>query len=713
MKKKRYRYTDREVSWLAFNARVLQEAEDPSVPLGARLDFLAIYSSNLDEFFRVRVASLRSLLRLGKKSAQKLDIEPAELLQIIHGIVNAQQTRFGEIFREGILPDLRRRGIHLLDETALTPARGAFLQRDFEQRIRPHLMPVILDGDKVPFLANRALYLVVELTPADGPSLVAEPLRYGLVEVPSGSLSRFVVLPREGDQHHVLFLDDVIRYNLPSLFPGWRVGAACAVKLTRDAELYLEDEFSGDLVDAIRKSLAKRETGLPSRFLYDLHAPWAMVAFLKQQFQLEDEDLIPGGRYHNLHDLATFPRFGNHDLAYPPMPPLPHRELEGTPSLLEAAAERDRLLHFPYQSFDYVVRLLDEAAADPDVEEIWITLYRVARESGVVRALQRAARNGKRVTAFVEVKARFDEEPNLVFAEQLEAAGVRTLYSLPGLKVHAKLALIVRRVRGVRRSVAYLSTGNFNEKTARIYADHALLTADPRLTRDVRQVFAFLAGEIREPKCRFLLVAPFELRKRLYALIEREATASVNGQQADILLKLNSLEDRKIIARLYDAAGVGVRVQLIVRGICCLVPGEHGQSETVRARSIIDRFLEHGRVFIFHARGKELCYLASADWMVRNLSRRVEVAFPIFDPALRAELREMLALQLADNVKARRIDATQSNTYLRTGSEPVRAQWEFYRLLKSRLLPAAEPAPAPDGARAPLVAGVPEESHAE
>ncbi|MGH7551966.1 MAG: polyphosphate kinase 1, partial [Longimicrobiales bacterium] len=376
MKKQAYRYADRESSWLAFNARVLQEAEDPTVPLGARLDFLAIFSSNLDEFFRVRVASLRSLLRLGRKSQHKLDVDPARELREIHRIVDEQQQRFGDIFRS-ILPDLERRGIKLIDESGLNEWQAAVLRREFEQRIRACLSPVMLDG-AAPFLANRALYLVVELTPADGPSVVPEQTRYALVEVPTVRLSRFVTLPSADDRHFVMFLDDVIRFNLPALFPGWRVGPAFAVKLTRDAELYLEDEFSGNLVAAIRKSLVKRERGLPSRFLYDAHAPYAMVTFLKQRFSLDDEDMIPGGRYHNLHDLLSFPRFGLSGLSYPPMPPLPHPELEGVPSLFDAIAERDRLLHFPYQSFEYVVRLLDEAASDPDVDEVWITLYRVA-----------------------------------------------------------------------------------------------------------------------------------------------------------------------------------------------------------------------------------------------------------------------------------------------------------------------------------------------
>jgi polyphosphate kinase len=544
----------------------------------------------------------------------------------------------------------------------------------------------------VPFLANRSLYFVVELAPAHGPALVPQEPRYMLVELPSPPLPRFVTLPSEGDQRFVMFIDDLVRYNLPSLFAGHHVEAAILVKLTRDAELYLDDEFSGDLVAAIRKSVAKRETGLPSRFLYDLHAPFGMVGFLKQRFGLAGEDMIPGGRYHNLHDLSAFPRFGMQDLCYEPLPPLPHPELDAAASVLAAVAHRDRLLHVPYQSFNPVIRFLEEGAADPDVDEIWITLYRVARDSAVINALRQAAQRGKRVTAFVEVKARFDEESNIGFGEQLEAAGVRTLYSIPGLKVHCKLALLVKRPESGKPSLAYLSTGNFNERTARVYADHALFTADPRITRDVREVFAFLAGEKKQPKCKHLLVAPFDLRKRLYRLIDREADAARRRKPASIMLKVNSLEDRKIIRRLYDAARAGVHIQVIVRGVCSLVPTRRNGARNLHVRSIVDRFLEHARIFVFHNRGDEVMYLASADWMNRNLSRRVEVAFPVYDPALRAELHELLALQLQDNTKGRVIDAGMSNTYVRTDGPPVRAQLDFYRLLERRLRTVCAPA---------------------
>ncbi len=690
-KKDPYNYFDRELSWLSFNARVLQEGEDPNVPVFERLKFLAIFSSNLDEFFRVRVASLRSLLRLKKKTASKLGLRPEQLLQEIHEVVVDQQERFGETLRGSILPELEKHGIYLVNDTSVTEAQGEYLREYFSEHVRAHLNPTILEADDVPFLANQQLYLIVELSPpSDSVSLSVAHPRYGVVGVPSPPISRFVWIPSDEDERHVMFLDDVIRYNLPGLFPEHQVGIAYAVKLSRDAELYLDDEYGNSVVEQIRKSLQKRERGLPCRFLFDHHSPHGLVESLKQWFDLEEEDLVEGARYHNLKDLMDFPRFGLTHLSYNKLPPLSHPVLEKASSILEAVAAKDHVVHFPYQKFDYVVRFLQEAADDPDVESVWITLYRTASQSAVIEQLIRAAEAGKQVTAFVEVKARFDEASNLRWAERMEEAGIRTLYSFPDLKVHSKLALIGRREEGENRWYAYLGTGNFNENTARIYADHGLFTADPRLTVDVRKVFAFLAGEEKQPEYEHLLVAPAHMRKGFYRLIEAEIEAANDGDQGRMIVKMNSLEDPKIIRRLYDADQEGVEIEMIVRGICCLVPGVEGQSETIAARSIVDRFLEHARLFVFHNRGHEIYYLASADWMTRNLSKRVEVAFPIYDEDVRQELRQILELQRRDNTKARLLDAGQTNAYVERGDdEPVRSQVDTYDLLRRKLDSAA------------------------
>ena len=674
-----FTYLDRETSWLRFGGRVLQEADDPSVPLFERLFFCGIFSSNLDEYFRVRVASLRTLLRLGKADESKLGIDAHRLLHDIHRIVLEQQERYGSILGR-VFAGLAVAGIQRVANESVDPRHHDFLRATFDEKVRPLIAPIRLGktDEERPFLKNHMIYLVVELWEREHRAYESWVPTYALIEVPTPAVGRFITLPHDGGDHEVMFLDDLIRYNLDEVFPDHEVGRSYAVKLTRDAELYVEDDFEGDLVAAIRKSLKKRETGLPSRFLYDMRMPFVLLNRLRERLGLQEEDMVLGARYHNLSDYMGFPRFGRDDLSYPKWPALPHPTLDRASSVMEAIRVRDQVIHTPYQSFDPVVRLLDEAARDERVEEVWLTVYRVARDSSVLNALIAAAKAGKRVTVFMEVQARFDEESNLFWAERLEAAGVRILYSMQGLKVHAKIALVVSREDEGRRMYAYLSTGNFNEKTARVYTDHGIFTCDPRITNDVEQVFRFLAGEVEEPRTEHLLVAPFSLRKSFKHLIAHEAERASIGKPSGITIKLNSLEDEKMIERLYEASCAGVPIDIIVRGICRLVPGVKGQSETIRVRSILDRYLEHARIYRFHHDGEERLYLASADWMKRNLSHRVEVGVPVYDPEIRRQLERVLQLQLADNLKARIVDASGSNAYARVeGAEPVRAQEAF------------------------------------
>jgi polyphosphate kinase len=673
---------DRDLSWLAFNHRVLQEAADPGVPLFDRLAFLAIFSSNLDEFFRVRVASVRARLRDPREGARDEVRQAAALLQEIRRRTLEQQEEFGRVFRDELVPALAREGIHLVDETGVPEGDRAALDRLFAELVAPELHPIPLTREAAPFLRNRGIYLVAELAPREE----GDEERYGLVEIPGGNVPRFVALPRGDGESTILFVDDVIRLYLPTLFPGRDLGQAYSIKLSRDAELYLEEELPAPLGEAIRRSLGKRETGLPTRFLFDRAAPAEMIRELRGYFGLADADLVEGGRYHNLHDLHTFPRCGRTELAEPPLPPLPHPELTDARSVLDAVAERDRIVHLPYQAYEPILRFLREAAADASVEEVWATLYRVAPDSAVVEALASAALAGKRVTAIVEVQARFDEAANLAWSERLESAGVRTIHGVPGLKVHAKLLLVVRRREGreeVER-LACLSTGNFNERTARFYADHVLLTAHPQIAEEVHHLFRFMAGESATPRFERLLVAPVALRQRLEGLLEAEVVEARAGRPARAVLKMNSLEDPGMIEALYRASQEGVQVELIVRGICCLLPGVTGLSANIEARGIVDRFLEHGRAWVFHAAGDELCYLASADWMTRNLDHRVEVAFPLLDPEVRRQVRAILRLQLDDDRKARRLEATMSNPYLHpVGAGEHRAQMEIYRFLRT------------------------------
>ncbi len=668
----------RDISWLSFNFRVLQEAMDPAVPLYERIKFLAIYSSNLDEFFRVRVASLRSFKELKKETRRAMEVKPKKELREIRRIVRKQQERFGHTFREEILPALAEQGVHLLQESDFSAEQEAFAGHYFKKQIKPLLESFLISADttEVPFLKNKALYFALSFRDSD---------RLAIINIPSDQLPRFHRLPTSDGSHQITFLDDIIRHCLEDYF-GQPVKGAYAIKVSRDAELYIDDEYQGDLLEKIKKSLATRNVGLPTRFLYDNTMPEEMLAQLKKLLGLTKNDLIPGARYHNFNDFFTFPDpTGKPGLHFPPMPPLPHPQLEGAASITALIAGQDQILHFPYQRYDYLPQWIREAATDPEVVSIKITLYRVASRSAVIEALLFARQQAKAVTAFIEAKARFDESSNIHFGEQLENAGASVFYSYPGIKVHAKMLLISRREKEKLRHYAFLSTGNFNEKTARVYADHALLTADPRLTEEIAMIFSMLERRILMPSCQYLLVAPFSLRQRFEALIEREIAHARSGRDSYIILKLNNLEDPGMIGKLYEASQAGVRIQIIVRGICCLIPGREGLSENIEAISIVDRFLEHARAYLFANGGREELFLASADWMTRNLDHRVEIAWPILDPKVFAELRKFIELQWNDNIKARIIDADQSNRYRPArGSKPeVSAQYDMYHFLRT------------------------------
>ncbi|PHN05818.1 polyphosphate kinase 1 [Flavilitoribacter nigricans] len=668
----------RDISWLHFNHRVLQEAANPEVPLYERIKFLAIYSSNLDEFFRVRVAALRSYRKLRKKTRKELDIKPKKQLKQIRQIVRSQQEMFGEIFQENILPELAEHGIELLKPDEYNAEQQKFAHQYFYEKVYPLLQNLELESSskKAPFLLNKALYLIVTFPDSHDLSIV---------NIPSDKLPRFIKMPgSEAGHHPITFLDDIIRNHLENYLER-EVSGVYAIKVSRDAEIYIDDEFSGDLVEKIQAGLKERQVGLPTRFLYDSRMPEDLVARIKELFNLSKNDLIPGARYHNFNDFFAFPDpVGHPELHYESLPPLPHPTLEKADSILSLIAKKDQMLHFPYQRFDYVHRMIAEAAADPQVKAIKVTLYRVANQSKVVQALLAALEAGKEVMAFIEAKARFDEASNLHWGKELEKAGAKVQYSYPGIKVHTKLLLIQREEGDDIRNYAYLGTGNFNEKTARIYCDHALLTADKKLGKEVSKIFKVLEGEIIVPKTKHLLVAPFYLRDRLIDMIDNEIELAKAGKPAYMILKMNSLEEQGMIDKLLEASEAGVKIQMIVRGICCLLPGPDSNIEII---SIVDRFLEHSRVLIFGNGGDEKIYTASADWMNRNLYNRIEVAIPIYDPDIRQELREIIDIQLADNCKARKIDPDQCNTF-RTGpdgSSVNRAQLDIYNYLKQQV----------------------------
>ncbi|SMB95287.1 Polyphosphate kinase [Hymenobacter roseosalivarius DSM 11622] len=679
---------NRELSWLAFNARVLQEAQSPEVPLLERLKFMAIFSSNLDEYFKVRVATLRRLVKLKKKTRAKLGEElgeePAEQLKNLLAEVNKQQEAFGDTFRGSILPELHRQHIHLLSDHDLSETQLEWVGEYFRENVRDLLSPVILDDNLHHlFLKDQSVYLTFLLTEPVKEKKHQPDERVLVIELPTKRHGgRFVQLPAEGEDRYVLFLDDVIRCCATELFPQYQRVQVHAIKISRDAELDIQEEVSGNLMAKIKSSLQKRETGYPARLLYDPAMPHEVLRTVMQKTGIGKSELVAGSRYHNFRDFFGFPDVGRPDLTYPAQPPLPHPTLpRGAGSMLAAIAERDHLLHLPYQSFEYVTRFLTEAALDPAVTSIGATLYRVSAKSEVAKALVKAAKQGKQVTVVVELKARFDEESNMYWAEKLQKAGANVIFGIPDLKVHSKLALVTRTENEQAKQYAYLSTGNFNEVTSQIYADHGLFTADERLTGEVSRVFDYFLDRQPKEDFEYLLVAPFELRDRLNELVDREIKLAKAGKEAYIILKVNALQDDRMIHKLYEASAAGVRVELLVRGISCLIPQVAGQSENIEQRGLVDRYLEHARVYVFGNDGDEKVFVASSDWMARNLDRRVEVGFPILDPKIRAEVRHLLDLQRQDNVKSRDF----YNNFIGQDDKKapqVRAQLATYEYLK-------------------------------
>lgn len=677
-------YIHRDISWLSFNYRVLQEAMDPSVPLFERIKFLAIYSSNLDEFFRVRMANHRSLLRVSKKTKRELEISPKIIVREIQKIVNKQQEEFNRIFERQIIPELKKHHINILRRLDLNEEQKEFVESYFKDHMLPFVQPVLMVGKKIrPFLNNAALYLTVNMRPNDEPDA---PNEYAIVKIPSDHLPRFIKLPSPSSRHDIIILDDIVRHSISWMFPGYDIIDTYSIKLTRDAELYIDDEFSGDLIQKIKESLSKRHVGPASRFVYDREIPTELLNFLMEVFELDKYDLLREGRYHNNFDFFKFPDFGLTHLKNPPLSPLPYRPLEDVKDFYKAIAQKDHMIFVPYHSYNSVMRFFEEASKDPKVTHIKIVQYRVARNSRIMQALMDAVKAGKQVSVFIEVKARFDEEANLEWGEKLEKAGVTVHYSFPGIKVHSKLAL-VRRVEAKGAKIySYLSTGNFHEDTAKVYTDFGLFTADERLTNEVARIFSFLET-VKLPLHDFehLMVGKFNLRSGLEKLVDYEIQQARAGKHAEMILKMNSIQDMPMIKKLYEASQAGVKIKLIIRGICCLVPGVKDLSENIEAISIVDRFLEHARVFIFHHGGEELVYLSSADWMVRNLTYRVETAFPIYNPDLKKEIQDYIQIQMNDNVKSRILDKNLSNQYRKDGSDiAIRSQLETYYYIKRK-----------------------------
>jgi len=678
---------NRELSWLSFNERVLQEAADGRVPLIERLRFLGIYSNNLDEFYRVRVATLRRLRDYNEENPGELSYDPGKILKKISAIEQQQQEQFRAIYGN-LLTDLEKNNIFIVNEKQLSPEQGEFVARFFRENVRPNLFPIMIKNFKrSSFLRDRAIYLVVHLQHSE--KKVKDDS--ALIRVPAASVSRFVILPKINESNYIILLDDVIRYNLGEIFSIFDYDRfdAYTIKLTRDAEIDIDNDVSKSFMERMSESLKQRKQGRPVRFIYDESMPGGLLKSLTERLKIsEKDDMNPGGRYHNFKDFMELPNVGPDTLEYSPAPPLPHTHLEGCKSMLAAMRQKDIMLHFPYQSFRYIIDLLREASIDPKVRSIKMTIYRVAKNSNVINALINAARNGKSVTVFLELQARFDEKANIIWSEKMQEEGVKIIHGVPGLKVHSKLILI-RRKEG-DKNVLYVNvgTGNFNEQTARLYGDDSLLTCNQHITEEVNKVFSLFEKTWYAPvNFRHLIVSPFRTRKFVVQQIDREIKNAKAGKPASILMKLNSLVDEAIVKKLYQASRAGVKCRLIVRGICVLVPGKPGLSENIEVISIVDRYLEHSRIFIFHNEGDEKYFISSADLMTRNLDHRIEVGCPILDPEIQMELRDMLELQWKDNVKARVIEAKQRNSYRvpGQGQEPLRSQQAIYSYFKQKV----------------------------
>lgn len=678
----------RDISWLSFNARVLQEAADPSVPLKERIKFLGIFSNNLDEFFRVRVATLKRMIEIGGKKIKvnmHLESSPEKILEEIMILVLRQQNEFNQIW-ETIQKELARDKIFLLTDKQLNKEQKGFVKQFFEEEVRVNTIPLMIEQiPQIPYLRDKSIYLGVVMSRRT----TSFEQKYALIEVPSKALGRFVQLPSPTGESHIILLEDIIRYNLPAIFSffGYEKFDAWVFKVTKDAEIDIDNDIATTLIQKIEKGVKNRRKGKPVRFVYDKEMDAGLLEFLMRRLNLTRKDnLIPGGRTHNFRHFMEFPDvFSKKSLR---KKPFQHPLLAGTARVTDMVLEQDIMLNFPYHSFNPVIDLLRESAIDPEVVSIKITAYRLAQNSKIINALINAVRNGKEVVVMMELRARFEEEANLEWKERLEEEGVKVLIGIPNVKVHAKLCIIRKRIDNKTIQYGFVSTGNLNESTAKIYSDHCLLTAHRGIMADINRVFLYLEKYRTKPDllktCKSLLPCPGLLRAELIKLVNQEIRAAKKKRPSGIILKMNSLSDEILIEKLYEAARAGVPIQLIVRGICCMYTENQKFKETVKAISIVDEYLEHARVYIFHNGGKEKVYISSADWMVRNLDHRVEVTCPVYDEDIRKVLKNMLAIQLSDNIKARVLDNTLSNQYVRSGGKKIRSQIEQYIYLQSK-----------------------------
>ncbi|WP_046745811.1 polyphosphate kinase 1 [Kordia zhangzhouensis] len=685
------KYINREISWLQFNGRVLQEAADKTVPLIERLRFIGIFSNNLDEFFKVRYATVKRIAQAGKGGRSVLGGAKAkDLLEQITNMVIKQQTESLRILNE-VQKELEKENIFIINEKKASPSQSAYIEKYFIEKVSPALVTIILDDiDEMPSLKDKAAYLAIRMVMKEQVKNTkkvtrffkpkVKKVKYALIEIPK-TIDRFIVLPNDGDKKYIIILDDLIRHSLANIFSIFEYESFSAhmIKITRDAELDIDNDLTKSFIQKISTSVKGRRSGEPVRFVYDKTIDKDTFEYLLQKMGIDDIDsLIPGGRYHNRRDYMSFPSLGREDLLYKTYPPLPIKGLSLEGSIFEKIAQKDYLQFAPYHTFSYVVRFLREAALDPKVKRIKITVYRLAKISHVASSLINAVKNGKKVTVQIELQARFDEEANIKYAEQLQSEGVHLIFGVPGLKVHSKTCVIERQEGRKTVRYGFISTGNVNESTAKIYTDYTLFTADQNILKEVSKVFDFFEINYKVAKYKHLMISPHYTRNALYKLINAEIKNAAEGKEAYIKIKVNSLSDYKMIDKLYEASRAGVKIQLIVRGICCLIPGVKGMSENIEAISIVDKFLEHPRLFIFGNEGDPKIYISSADWMTRNIDKRVEVTCPIYDEDIKKELLDTFNIGWSDNVKARVFSEKQDNAYRKNQLIKVRSQFATY-----------------------------------
>ncbi|WP_396141020.1 polyphosphate kinase 1 [Flavobacterium sp.] len=688
-------YIDREKSWLTFNARVLQEANDSNVPLLDRFRFLGIFSNNLDEFFRVRYAAIRRMSLESAESEKILGVKAEQLLKEITEIVIEQQSESLRILNE-IEKKLELENIFIINEKDISKEQEKFIHDYFIQKVSPALVTIMLnDLEEFPLLKDTSGYLAVKLV-MNGSELLndsAKEIRYAVVEIPN-TINRFVVLPSNSEKQYIILLDDVIRYNLNNIFNifDYESVSAHMIKITRDAQLEFDSDLSKSLIEKISSSVKDRRVGEPVRFVYDQAIGKDTLDFFLRGMHIDSSDsIIPGGRYHNRRDYMSFPNLGRYDLLYRENVPLPISGLSLEGSILEKIKKKDYLLYAPYQSFSYIIKFLREAALDPKVVSIKITLYRLAKNSQIVSSLINAAKNGKKVTVQIELQARFDEESNISYSEQMQTEGIELIFGVKGLKVHSKICVIERIEDSKIKRYGLISTGNFNENSAKVYTDVTVFTSNNEILKDASKVFDFFDVNYRVHRYKHLIVSPHYTRGKFNKLIEREISNALLGKEAYIKLKMNSISDFKMTDKLYEASNAGVKIQLIIRGICCLIPGIKGLSENIEAISIVDNYLEHSRIYIFANAGDPDVFISSADFMTRNLDARVEVTCPIYDEDIKKELIETFEIGWKANVKARIHSNDLANKYRRRGDEkPFRAQLEMYNYYQNKLDVIAE-----------------------